>query len=82
MPVMVKVHAQPVGEAKALVDRAELQHLIDVARRVEEVELVEIHDDLPAEAIMRLLQEGGSLEFLNDPREDVYSVHDLKVRYR
>jgi hypothetical protein len=79
---MVRVHAQPAGDAKALVDRGELQQLIDVARRIEEVELVELHDDLPADAIMRLLQEGDSLKFRNDPREDVYSVHDLKVRYR
>jgi len=79
---MVRVHALPVGESKALVDRAELRQLIDAARRVEEVELVEVPDDLPGEAIQRLLEEGGSLEFLKDPREDVYSVHDLKVRYR
>jgi hypothetical protein len=79
---MVKVHAQPVGTEKALVNRAELQRLIDVARQVEEVELVEVRDDLPAEALMRLVEEGGSFDFLADPREDVYSLSDLKVRYR
>lgn len=79
---MVKVHAQSVGEEKALVDRTELQRLIEVARQVEEVELVEIQDDLPVEGMMGLLQEGGSFAFLSDPREDVYSVNELKVRYR
>ena len=79
---MVRVHAQQVGEEKALVDRAELQRLIEVARRVEEVELLEISDDLPGEGVTQLLQEGGSFAFLSDPREDVYSVNDLKVRYR
>jgi hypothetical protein len=79
---MVRVHAQQVGEEKALVDREELQQLIEVARRVEDVELIEVHDDLPVEALMRLAQEGKSFDFLNDSREDIYTLDDLKVRYR
>jgi hypothetical protein len=79
---MVKVHAQSVGAEKALVDRAELQRLVDAARRVEEVELIEVQDDLPAEGLMLLMQEGGGYEFLADPREEVYTLNDLKVRYR
>jgi hypothetical protein len=79
---MVKVHAQPVGAEKALVDRAELRRLIEVARRVEEVELVELPDDLLPEGLMQLVQTGGSFDYLADPREDVYSLSDLKVRYR
>ena len=29
---------------------------------------------------MRLAQEGGSFDFQADPRKDVYSVEDLKIR--
>ena len=79
---MVKVHAQQVGPGKALVDRGELQRLIEVARQVEEVELIEVQEDLPTEGLMRLVQEGGSFSYLADPREDVYTLNDLKVRYR
>lgn len=79
---MVKVHAQQVSSEKALVDRAELERLIAVARQVEEVELIEVQDDLPVEGLMRLVQEGGSFSFLADPREDVYTLNDLKVRYK
>jgi hypothetical protein len=79
---MVKVHAQQVGPEKTLVDREELQRLIDVARQVEEVELIEVQDDLPAEGLTRLVEEAGSLSFLADPREDVYTLNELKVRYR
>ncbi len=79
---MVRVHAQSVGSEKALVDRAELQKLIDVARQVEKVELIEVQDDLPVEGLMRLVQEGGSFDFLADPQEDIYTLDDLKVRYR
>jgi len=79
---MVRVHAQQVGAEKTLVDRAELQQLINVARQVEEVELIEVEDDLPIEGLMRLVQEGESFNFLADPREDVYTLNDLKVRYQ
>ena len=79
---MVKVHAQQVGNEKALVDRKELERLVEVARRVEEVELVEVNDDLPVEGLMQLVQDGGSFGFLADPREDIYTLDDLKVRYR
>ena len=79
---MVKVHTQQVGPEKALVDRGELQRFIEVARQVEEVEVIEVQDDLPTEGLMRLLQEGGSFSYLADPREDIYTLNDLKVRYR
>ena len=79
---MVKLHTQQIGAEKALVDQAELQRLVDVARRVEEVELIEIQDDLPTEALIRLAEEGGSFSVLEVPQEDVYTLDDLKVRYR
>ena len=42
---MVKVHAQQAGPGKALVDRGELQRLIEVPRQVEKVELA--HKEIP-----------------------------------
>ena len=44
--------------------------------------MIEVQDDLPAEGLMALVDSGGSFEYLLDPREDIYSVNDLKVRYR
>jgi len=79
---MVKLHAVPAGPGKALVDRAELDRLIEAARKVEEVELIEGGDDLPTDGLMRLTEGSGSFGYLSDPREDVYSVNDLKVRYK
>ena len=79
---MVKVHAQTISGTKALVDRGDLEKLIEAARRVEDVEMIEVQDDLPAEGLMALVDSGGSFEYLLDPREDIYSVNDLKVRYR
>jgi len=79
---VVRIHAEPVGPDKALVSREELGKLIEAARKVEEVELIESVDDLPVEGLTRIATEGGSFQFLEDPREDLYTVKDLKVRYR
>ena len=79
---MVRLHTTPAGPGKALVDRAELDRVIEAARKVEEIELVESGDDVPTDGLMRLTEAAGSLEYLMDAREDVYTVNDLKVRYR
>ncbi len=79
---MVRIHAEPFGPDKALVNREELGKLIEVARRVEEVELLEAGDDLPTAGLERIAAEGGSFRFLEDAREDIYTVNDMKVRYR
>ena len=79
---MVRIHAEPVGADKALVSREELGKLIEVARKVEEVELLEAGDDLPTAGLERIATEGGSFRFLEDAREDIYTLNDLKVRYR
>ncbi len=56
---MVRIHAEPVGPDKALVNRQELGKLIEVARKVEEVELLELGDDLPIAGLERIAAEGG-----------------------
>lgn len=38
--------------------------------------------EIPIEDIMKLENKGGAFDFLNNPREDIYSVNDLKVRYK
>lgn len=79
---MVRIHAEPVGPDKALVNRAELGQLIEAARKVEAVELIESADDLPVEGLTQIATEGGSFQFLEDAREDLYTLDDLKVRYQ
>lgn len=79
---MIKVHTHFIGPDKAIVDRKELGELVEAARQIEEVQLIESGEDLPPAALMRLVEEGGSFQFLEDPREDVYTTDDLRVRYR
>lgn len=39
-------------------------------------------DDVTTEDIMRLAEKDPAFAFLNDPREDGYTLDDLKVRYK
>jgi len=75
---MTTVHAQILGD-QAIVPRHELDALIDLARRSAEVELET--DDLPNAGLLWLAEHGGAFNWLAD-EEDLYSVQDLKVRYR
>ena len=51
---MVRIHAEPVGPDKALVNRDELRKLIQVSGKVEEVELLEGADDLSTAGLERI----------------------------
>ena len=67
------------GENQVIISAADLQKLIEIANRVEPVKIEE--SDFADADLMRLAENGGAFDFLNDD-EDVYSVEDLKVRYR
>ena len=79
---MLKLKIEKVSPTKVLVERKSLLKLIRNARQVEAVDVSETELDLPLEGIMRLAEEGRSLDFLYDKREDIYTISDLKVRYR
>jgi hypothetical protein len=77
---MTTVHAQWVGD-KAVVPREEFERLLELARQCGEIDLQAGDDDVPTLGIMRLAEEGGAFDWLAD-EEDLYSVDDLRVRYR
>ena len=77
---MTRLHAQFVGD-KAVLPRAEFERLVELARRSDEVELLMHEDDVPTLGIMRLAEHGGAFDWLKDDA-DLYTVNDLKVRYR
>jgi hypothetical protein len=69
------IHAQLVGD-KALLSRAELEQLLELARRAEPVEVLLEDEDWPTAGVMRLAEEGGAFSFWQDPGEDVYTLAD------
>ena len=77
---MTTVHAQFVGD-KAVIPRTEFERLVELARASEGIELQLHEDDVPTLGIMRLAEQGGTFDWLADEK-DLYTVHDLKVRYR
>ena len=78
---MLHIRIEEIVPQRVLIDRSLLQILLDKVREREAVQVVEETNDLPIEGLMRLAEQGGALDFLNDEREDVYTVEDLKVRY-
>lgn len=47
----------------------------------EHVDTLLVDYDIQATEIHALVQNGGSLDFLNNEEEDVYTDNDLKVKY-
>jgi hypothetical protein len=72
---MTIVHAEMVGD-KMLVSREELEHLVDLAKRSEPVDLQIVSGEISTPDLMRLAEKGGSFDFWADPAEDIYSATD------
>lgn len=77
---MTILHAQLIGDKTVLL-RSELERLVALARRSEEIELHLETDEISTVGIMRLAEEGKAFDWLAE-EENLYSVEDLKVRYR
>jgi hypothetical protein len=77
---MTTVHAELIGN-NALLSRKDLEKLLELAQQTEEVTLETREDDIPTVGIMSLAEHGGAFDWLSD-EEELYSVKDLKVRYR
>ena len=77
---MTNVHAQLCGD-NALVPRAQLEKLVELARQVEPEQLEFDEDEVSVQGLMALAERGGALDWLlNEP--DLYSAEDCRVRYR
>ncbi len=75
---MTTVHAKIVGD-EAVVPKSEFDRLVEIARRSEDIDLQT--DDVPAAGIMYLAEKGGALDRVAEDH-GIYSVEDLKVRYK
>ncbi|MEO8072629.1 MAG: hypothetical protein ABI686_05215 [Acidobacteriota bacterium] len=53
-----------------------------MAQKVEPIEIEMEEADLQTKDLMRLAENGGAFDFLHDEREDIYTLNDLKVRYK
>lgn len=72
---MTTIHAQIIGD-KALLLRSELEQLLELARKIEPVDVRLQADDLPTAEIMRMAEQGGAFDFWREEGENIYSIHD------
>ena len=80
---MTTIHAQLIGN-QALLPHHELERLLELARRSEEIDLqIQVEnlaiiedDDVPTLSIMRLAERGGAFDFWHEEGEDIYSAED------
>ena len=79
---MLRFEIERISPTQAIISLESLNTLIDVAKKVDEIEIDEIINDLPIEGLMRLAETSGAFDFLEDEKEDIYRVDDLKVRYQ
>ncbi len=77
---MTTLHAQLIGD-EAIPPREEFDRLVELARRSEEIKLHMESDEIATVGLMRLAELGGAFDWLRE-MPDVYTVDDLKVRYR
>jgi len=79
---MLKVEIEKISSDKVLVDLNSIKKLISIAEKVDKINIIEKEEDISTVELMKLTEKGGSFDFLNDEREDIYSIDDLKVKYR
>ena len=72
---MTTIHIQYIGE-KVLVPQSELERLVEIAQRYEEITVQRQEDDVTTEDLMRLSEESGAFDFWKDEGEDIYSSKD------
>ncbi|MGH9751895.1 MAG: hypothetical protein ACREA2_03855 [Blastocatellia bacterium] len=72
---MTTIHAQLIGD-QALLPLQELEGLIEIARRSEEIDFQMREDDLPAGAWMRFAEQSGAFDFWKEEGENIYSIKD------
>jgi len=75
----MNIQTRSHGENQVIISAADLQKLVEIARKFESIKIEE--NDFDDSDLMRLAESGGAFDFLLD-EEDIYSVEDLKVRYR
>jgi hypothetical protein len=72
---MTIIHAQLVGDT-AILPRSELDRLLELARRTEQIDLLLQEEDVATRDLMRLAEQGGAFDFWREPGEDIYSLQD------
>jgi len=80
--MMLTIALRRIQGDRVVLESADFNELVQRAKRIEEVVIEEVDNDLPVEGLMKLVEEDEAFAFLHDPAEDIYTENDLKERYR
>jgi len=72
---MATIHVQLIGDT-AMLPHNELERLVELARRSEEIELRMREEDVPTWSLMRLAEQSCAFDFWKEEGEDIYSLQD------
>lgn len=78
----MNINIQKISKDRILINLEEFNRLIAKAEEAEKIVVNEINEDLNTYFIMKLQEESSSLDFLNDEKENIYSVNDIKESYK
>jgi len=72
---MTTIHVQLIGD-KALLPHTELETLVELARRSDQVKLQMQADDVSTLSLMRLAEQSGAFDFWKEEGENIYTLAD------
>lgn len=67
---------------KGIVDLEVLKKIVNTAKKIKKIKLTEKISDISTSGLMILSEQGKALDFLKEKKEDIYTINDLKVRYK
>ncbi len=78
---MISIETSTIPPDKVLLNKEQFMKLVENARKIEEVIIKEI-EFLTTNEIMKMQLDSGAFDFLFDEKEDIYTVNDLKIKYK
>jgi hypothetical protein len=78
---MISIETSTIPPDKILLNKDQFLRLVENARKIDEVVVTEV-ELLTTDEIMKMQMESGAFNFLFDEKEDIYTVNDLKVKYK
>ncbi len=78
----MNIQTRTYGENQIIISASDLQKLVEMAQKVEPIEIEIEEDGFQINDLMRLAENGGAFDFLHDEGEDIYTLDDLKVSYK
>ena len=78
----MNIQTRNYGESQIIISAEDLRKLIEIAEKVEPIENNVKETDFDTKDLMRLAENSGAFDFLNDEGEDIYTSDDLKVKYK